>query len=140
VGAARIGPEVCAGFTPSAHPLFTRSSWTARTLAFMFALTATVRPIDSPRALALLRDRLDRFEHLPVRSRGTMVVIQGVGRVLVREQHRAMRLDAVAAFEDQIDAIRGVITKEVAEACHLPDGGSLTLTWERPETVPVELR
>lgn len=106
----------------------------------MFALTATVRPTDSPFALALLRDRLDRFEHIPVRSRGTMVVIQGVGRVLVREQNRAMRLDVVAAFEDQIDAIRGVITKEVAEASHPPDGGRLVLTWERPDTIPVELR
>jgi hypothetical protein len=106
----------------------------------LFALTATVRPTDSTLPLALLRDRLDRYEHVPIPANGTMVLIQGVGRVLVRYENRALRLDAVARFEDMLDALRGVITKEVAEASRLQSRNGLTLTWERPHTVPVELR
>jgi hypothetical protein len=106
----------------------------------MLALTATVRPTDSPVPLALLRERLNRFEHVPVASNRTMVLIQGVGRVLVRDEVTSLRLDAVASYEDMLDTIRAVITKEVAEAARPQSRNGLTLTWERPQTVPVELR
>ncbi|TXN30986.1 hypothetical protein [Lacisediminihabitans profunda] len=106
----------------------------------MLALTATVRPTDSSLPLVLLRERLHRFEHVPVAPNRTMVLIQGVGRVLVRDEVTTLRLDAVARYEDMLDTIRAVITKEVAGSVLPESRDGLTLTWERPHTVPVELR
>lgn len=104
----------------------------------MFAVTATVHPRESTDALHLLEQRLRRhFMSVRVDDDSLIILFPNVGRVLVTEKVTTMRLDFVAESPDVAAKWMIALEQQLREQV---EHQSLTIRWDRPDSVPVTLR
>jgi len=107
----------------------------------MISLTATIRPLESVRALNLFGRSIRRFWHLPAKGNQTLMTIPQVGKVLLGESAASTSLDMVATDEASAQTIVAVIEDELRRAVPGREyTQSFSLQWARPATIPPLLR
>ena len=107
----------------------------------MISVAATVRPLASPHALAGLARRLRRFENFPSLPDGTLVLMPGVGRVLLRESPAEIVLALVLDDDRALQRVSPLILDELAGATTAGAyRGTFSIRWDRSSHVPAALR
>jgi len=106
----------------------------------MISVAATIRTLASPHALSALAGRLRRFENFPGHD-GTLVMVPGVGRVLLRESPAELVLALVLDDDRALQRVSPLILDELAAATAVgPYGDTFSIRWDRATHVPAALR
>ena len=105
----------------------------------MISVAATIRTLASPHALSALAGRLRRFENFPGHD-GTLVMVPGVGRVLLRESPAELVLALVLDDDRALQRVSPLILDELDGAASGGYRGTFSIRWDRSAHVPAALR
>jgi hypothetical protein len=107
----------------------------------MISVAATIRPLASPHALAALGRRLRRFDAFPSPPDGTLVMVPGVGRVLLRESPTELVLALVLDDDRALQRVSPLILDELDGATVVGAyRDTFSIRWDRASHVPAALR
>lgn len=107
----------------------------------MIVFRLTIRSAESALWLTLVRERLRRFESVPLDGNDAIIWIPLIGAILRTDAGTSIILQAVGHDESALAVIREAISLELAAAVPQNSAGHrLTLDWEYPNFVPVPLR
>jgi hypothetical protein len=103
--------------------------------------SATLTALESPHALSIFTDRLDRYRRMPVDAHGFIVSIPAAGRALVKRDGRSLTVSVVAADEARLASAMAAVVTELEQGFGRSDfRRSISIRWQRRDVVPAALR
>ena len=104
----------------------------------MIAMTATVRPVESPNTLPVLGQNIRRhYEHTLLFTDQMFVIFPGIGAVLVTERPSKYRFDIIgndqAVMDQRVGQLEADIRNQMGEQ-------RFQFDWARASQIPVPFR
>ena len=107
----------------------------------MIPITLTVRPSESRRWLAVIRQHFRRFEFTRLDDTESLMWMPRVGTVLVTDGLNEIRLQALASDNTKTELIMVELSNEISAAVpEIVPGSRLRLQWTFPRCIPAHLR